>query len=160
MRALWFVLMVLLPILAMAGQTRAASAKHGLAFADMRPVDNMRLAALRGGFTISQGGVTVDVAMGVAQLTYIDGHLVEPASLNTAMPAATLRLIQNGPGNSFDPSGINLLPGTTATVIQNSLDQQVIRNVNVMNLTVTSMALAESLALQSSLQQALAGLSR
>lgn len=130
-------------------------------FEQLKPVSDARLAALRGGFTLMRGGVRVEVAMGIQQLTYINGQLVMPSVVNTpGIPAETLRVIQNGPGNAFDPATLNLLPGTMATVIQNTLDKQTIRNLNVMNVTVTSRALAQALSLQSSLRDALSGLGR
>ncbi|MGB7755517.1 MAG: hypothetical protein WBL23_05595 [Salinisphaera sp.] len=139
----------------------AAEPGDSAIFAHLRPVSDARLSALRGGFTLVSGGVRVDVAMGIQQMTYINGRLVVSSVLDTnSIPTQTLHLIQNGPGNALDPAGLNLLPGTMATVIQNTLDKQTIRNLNVLNVTVTSRALAEAMSIQSSVRDALTGLGR
>lgn len=151
--ALLLLLVAFMPV----GWAQAASAYQDRGFIGLKPVSDARLDALRGGFTLSEGGVTVDLAIGVA--TYINDQLVSASDLTgAAVPSSMLRLIQNGPGNVFNP-GASSLPGTFTTVIQNSLDQQVIRNVNLLNATVTSRAMAQALSLQSSVRSALTGLS-
>lgn len=153
-------LVVLFSVLGAAGGAQAASVDYNHGFARLKPVSDARLDALRGGFTVSQGGVSVDLAMGIERLTYINGQLVAASNIDgAALPSQTLRVIQNGPGNMFDTANLHLLPGTVTTVIQNSLDQQVIRNVNLLNLTVTSRALAEALSLQSSVRDTLTSVS-
>lgn len=138
-----------------------ADSGDNVGFANLKPVSNARLAAMRGGFTLSSGGVTIDVAMGIQQMTYINGQLVASSVLDShSIPKQMLHVIQNGPGNAFNPASFNLLPGTMATVIQNTLDKQTIRNLNVLNVTVTSRALAEALSIQSSVRDALTGLGR
>lgn len=155
------VLLVLLVALLGVEQAQAAGIGNGSGFARLQPVSDARLAALRGGFTLFNGGVRVDVAMGIKRLTYINGRLVASSALDeNNLPTQTLRVVQNGPGNVFDPTQLHMLPGTVATVIQNTLDKQVIRNLNVLNVTVTSRALAQALSLQSSVRGALTGLGR
>ncbi|MES1954952.1 hypothetical protein [Salinisphaera hydrothermalis] len=154
----WFVLVIALLATAAA---QAADMGDRAGFTGLTPVSDARLAALRGGFTLSQGGVTVDVAMGIQQLTYINGQLVASSVIDTqTLPTQLLRVIQNGPGNTFDPNSLHLLPGSIGTVIQNTLDQQTIRNLNVLNVTVTSQALAQALSIQSAVRDALTGLGR
>lgn len=140
---------------------QAADIGDRAGFTALTPVSDARLATLRGGFTLTHGGVSVDVAMGIQQLTYINGQLVASSVLDTqTIPTSILRVIQNGPGNTFDPASLNLLPGSMGTVIQNSLDQQTIRNLNVLNVTVTSQALAQAMSIQSAVRDALTGLGR
>lgn len=161
MRAAVVLFMLLVAPLGSLGSAHAADLGDRIGFAQLKPVSDARLDALRGGFTLTHGGVTVDVAMGIQQLTYIDGRLVASSVLDTTtIPTQALHVIQNGPGNNFDLARLNLLPGTMGTVIQNTLDKQTIRNLNVMNVTVTSRALAEALSLQSSIRDALTGLGR
>lgn len=159
MRTAAVVLLSVLGVLGPAGWAQAASVIDNAPFAHLKPVSDARLDALRGGFTISVGGVSVDLSMGLKQATYINGQLAFSSDLSgAAVPSQVLRVIQNGPGNVFNPGSLNLPPGTMATVIQNSLDKQLIQNINVLNVTVTSQALAHALSLQSALRDALTGL--
>lgn len=65
-------------------------------------------------------------------------------------------LMQTGLGNGATASLVsNVSPAMIGTVIQNGLDGQIIQNLNVLNVTVTSQALAQSVALQAMTQGAL-----
>lgn len=70
-------------------------------------------------------------------------------------PAASGLLVQNGPGNSVaDLPGAN---GNLGTFIQNSLNDQTIQAITVINAASNSLELLKSLQLGSTLQDALAG---
>lgn len=125
-------------------------------FAGLRPVSDAQLARLRGGFSVGGGPNQVQLSLGIERLTFVNGELATVTRLG-ASTADGIRLIQNGGGNLFDTSVLRtLLPGTVGTVIQNSLDDQTIRNLNVFNVTVTSRQLAHSLEIQNSVRDALA----
>ena len=65
----------------------------------------------------------------------------------------TVTVIQNGTGNTFVlPQSLNSL----TTVIQNTIDNQMIRNMTTINATVINQALARSMELTASLNQAIA----
>lgn len=65
----------------------------------------------------------------------------------------TITIIQNGAGNTFVlPQSLNSL----TTVIQNTVDNQIIRNMTIINATVLNQALARSMELTASLNQAIA----
>ncbi len=65
----------------------------------------------------------------------------------------TITIIQNGVGNTFVlPQSLNSL----TTVIQNTVDNQIIRNMTTINATVINQALARSMELTASLNQAIA----
>ena len=65
----------------------------------------------------------------------------------------TITVIQNGAGNTFVlPQSLNSL----TTVIQNTVDNQIIRNMTTINATVINQALARSMELTVSLNQAIA----
>jgi len=122
-----------------------------------------QLDDLRGGFTTNEG---LKVSFGIERATYINGNLVTTTSFNvadpsrpaTAQPAAgggernTLSLVQNGPGNSFQAGPLD--GASVGTVIQNTLNDQKIQNVTVINATVNSLQLLRNLNLQSSLRGA------
>ena len=65
----------------------------------------------------------------------------------------TITIIQNGMGNTFVlPQSLNSL----TTVIQNTVDNQIIRHMTTINATVINQALARSMELTASLNQAIA----
>jgi hypothetical protein len=129
------------------------------------PASATLLDSMRGGFEASGG---LQIAFGIERSVYINGSLVTTTSLNvapsgqvTTLPSGTLvagssiALIQSGANNFFGAG-----PGTAANaavVIQNSLDNQKIQGVTVINATVNSLALTKSSNIQSSIQNALTG---
>ncbi len=83
------------------------------------------------------------------------------ASAAGASPQVTtqgsLTVIQNGPGNTVAlPS--NISANALTTVIQNSLNDQIIRNVTIMNATIASKMLAAEARLNAILEQGMRGL--
>jgi hypothetical protein len=129
------------------------------------PASASLLDSMRGGFEATGG---LQVSFGIERSVYINGSLVTTTSLNVAesgvmtnVPSGTLvagssiALIQSGANNVFGAG-----PGTAANaavVIQNSLDNQKIQGVTVINATVNSLALTRSANIQSSIQDALTG---
>jgi hypothetical protein len=119
-------------------------------------VDDTELDRIRGGFEIGSG---LEVSFGIEQATYINGVLqattalivpgLDPALVQARLPAI---LIQNGTGNGVSMSGMDGLPSGVLTLIQNTLDQQVIQNLTVIDATVTSLSLFREQLLHSSLQ--------
>lgn len=154
MRTTILTLVVISSVLGFTSRSRADGAALHNPFGRLQPVSSARLHQLRGGFTISVGGVSVSV--GGEQATYINGHLVASSDLTGVMlPSQVLRVIQNGPKNVFNPASVEVPADAVATVIQNSLDQQLIQNLNVMNVIVTSQALARAQALESTLRSSI-----
>lgn len=77
---------------------------------------------------------------------------VPPSALAGSVPLPPSAALNNVVSSSV----ANGLPaGTVGTVIQNNLDGQMIQSINVLNITVTSQALAQAVALQSLTQGAL-----
>lgn len=156
--------------LAFAGTARAAPSRvaKGAYLAPMPfgsvPVDNGRLAAIRGGFDLGSGLVA---SFGISRAIYINGNLVAQVSVNIpdvsqidrkqAEALATLvdgvTLIRNGPGNFVDPSSFNRAAG--AIVIQNTLDNQQIKALTTLDTRVRNLGQFSSLNLANTLQQAL-----
>ena len=65
----------------------------------------------------------------------------------------TVNVIQNGTGNTFLlPQSLNSL----TTVIQNTVDNQIIRNMTTINATVINQALARAMELTTSINQSIA----
>ena len=127
-------------------------------------VSNSRLDAMRGGFDAGSG---LQISFGIDRAVYVNGNLVTSTSVYipnvgqmTAAQAGalaavtnTVNVIQNGPGNTFNPSSIT--QGTAATVIQNSLSNQNIQALTTLNASVNTLNAFKTMNLQSTLQSAL-----
>jgi hypothetical protein len=145
----------------------AAIAAHGMAadnpFAADRAIDPARLDGYRGGFVTDSG---IAVSLGIERIVTINGNLAEHSQLEfgdlgrltsgqaqlSADAAGQLRLIQNG-GGTFDVQvGNNVLGGT---VIQNALNNQLIRNQTIINASVDARGLLQLMNFGASLSGAL-----
>jgi hypothetical protein len=124
-------------------------------------VDANRLDELRGGFETSDG---MRVAFAIERSAYINGELVahtsavipDIANMTTQQAeafseATKVLLVQNGPNNQFDVTGLS--PGST--VIQNTLNDQLIVTTTTLSAEANSLAMFQGLNLHESLQQAL-----
>jgi hypothetical protein len=129
-------------------------------------VSNSRLDGMRGGFDASPN---LQISFGIERAVYINGNLVTSTSVNipdigqmnvaqaSALAAVTntVNLIQNGPGNSFDPASLTHTAG--ATVIQNTLSNQNIQTLTTLSTAVNSLDAFKNMNLQNTLQSALTG---
>jgi hypothetical protein len=121
---------------------------------------------MRGGFEIDSG---LTVSFGIQRAVYVDGNLVATASvtvpdlarITTAQAdalrtsAGTLSLVQNGGGNAFDAGATPA--AAVATVIQNSLNNQEIRSLTVIDATVNTLGALKALNFAASMRDALNG---
>jgi hypothetical protein len=131
---------------------------------DWVAVDDAQLATLRGGFT-SPSGLTV--SLGIERLVSINGDVVartsfDIADLNrmseeqarlTRDALSSVKLIQNGGDNIYQAGDSSRVIG--GVVIQNTLNDQLIRSETVISSTVNSASLLKSLNFQASLSDAL-----
>jgi hypothetical protein len=157
---------VALAIAALAGQAFAGTdeylAPHNL-FSRNNAVDSASLDAYRGGFVTDTG---LAVTLGIERIVTINGNLAEHSNLElgdlgrltsgetrlSADAAGQLRLIQND-GGKFDVQlGNNTLGGT---VIQNSLNNQMITNQTIINANVNARGLLQAMNFQQTLSGAL-----
>jgi hypothetical protein len=69
----------------------------------------------------------------------------------------TLIVIQNGPGNSIALPA-NISADALSTIIQNTLNDQIIRNITTINLTIETRMLAAQARLDAILNESLRGL--
>jgi hypothetical protein len=126
------------------------------------PVSNARLDTVRGGFDLGNG---LEASFGIERAVYVDGELVSYTSINipdiahiTTQQAVALASalgtvnVQIGPGNAFNPSSMGQAVGTT--VIQNTLNNQTIRNLTTLNVAVNTLNAFRDDALQQALQNA------
>ena len=126
---------------------------------------NHDLDQLRGGF--DPAGTGLMVSFGITRAVYINGDLVTQTTLDfshisdlTPVQAAqldkqlaSLNLVQNGPGNTFQGVGGNANVGT---VIQNSLSNQAIVNQTIINASSNSAGMVRSLNILSTLSDSMA----
>jgi hypothetical protein len=156
-----FIALAVLPVAASLAHAQEPPMAHWPA-----AVSGHRLDAVRGGFDFGSGLLA---SFGIERAVYINGNLVTSNSVQvpdigrmtpdqaTALAAATgtVNVIRNGAGNSVDTSAFNQV--TAATVIQNSLDNQDIRSLTMIDVGVNSQIAFRSLNLQQSLQAGLIG---
>lgn len=129
--------------------------------AQWSPVSSVRLDDTRGGFDLGNGLVA---SLGIDRAVYINGALITSTKIDipdiahittaqaTALASATgaTTVVQNGPGNSFDPSAFSHT--VAATVVQNTLNNQNISTVTTMSVSVNNLSMFRGLNLQQSLQ--------
>lgn len=164
MRILHSLPFLLLPMagLASAADTGADAAPPA-PFDAANAVDETTLDAARGGFITPDGLV---VTLGLERLVSINGNVVERTQMQlgdigklargeaalSREALGELRLIQNGDVRTLAGNADNLLGGT---VIQNSLNDQLINNQTSINATVNTAGMLRALNFGTSLNNAL-----
>lgn len=153
-----FILPLLL--LSMAG---AARAEPPSPFDPAQAVDDATLDAARGGFITADGLL---VTLGLERMVSINGTVVERTDLQlgdigklargegtlSREALGELRLIQNGDVRTMAGNAQNLLGGT---VIQNTLNDQLINSQTSINATVNTAGMLRALNFGTSLNNAL-----
>ena len=129
-------------------------------------VSDEQLDTLRGGFDLGSG---LAVSFGIVRSVMVNGDLVHQTSFNlpdvsqisadqAQMASAAIAesgLIQIGPNNLVG-SGL-MSEGLTGTLIQNSLNDQQIQTLTVVNTSVNSLGLLKAINTQAALNDALLG---
>lgn len=127
-------------------------------------VDAALLDDMRGGFEMP---LQLKLSFGIERAVYLNGALVTTTSFNLpglgggasenlaalSVASGSVSLLQNGPGNSFSlsPTAIPV----TATIIQNTLNNQSIQGLTTINATVNSLELLRSNEFQSAIREGL-----
>jgi hypothetical protein len=129
-------------------------------------LDDQVLARLRGGFQAPDG---LQLSFGIERVVYINGALATSTRISveglgtvagapSAPPTFTgggFALVQNGAGNTFLP-GL-LAPSNQGTVIQNSLNDQRIQTLTIINASANSLDVLRTWSLQMSIRDAVTG---
>lgn len=127
-------------------------------------VSDTNLDQMRGGFDTGSGLL---VSFGIQRAVYINGNMVTTTSFNipdvskvTGAEAAmlgstigTVNVVQNGPGNMVQSGALS--QAVAATVIQNSLNNQNIQNLTIIDTTTNSLGMLKSMNSQATLKDAL-----
>lgn len=131
---------------------------------DCKVASDEELEHMRGGFSINAGGSQILLSLGFQQVTFINGVLaamttLDLPQLNSSTPIPIQQnfipsqIIQNGPGNTYIPPAP--LPSNVMTVIQNSLNNQIISHMTIINATIASKQQLDAMNMTSTLRQAL-----
>lgn len=122
-----------------------------------------QLDQMRGGFLLEDADL--EISLGIERAVSINGELVTTTRLDipsltpegaahAILSTGTLgTIVQNGPGNSVASMGALL--NSPIFIVQNSLDNQAIQTMTVINATVSNLDLQQSLAISSSINQAI-----
>lgn len=152
-------------ILVLGGMGNLHAALPMSGFEDCPMVADSELDEMRGGFETNSGGLPLSFSLGIVQAIYVNGELDSTTTI--AIPALSalsaqgagatqfnaINIIQIGAGNVFSLQGIQNLPTSNITAIQNTLDNQSIGIVTTINASITSRDFLRSLAAQTSLNQ-------
>lgn len=133
-------------------------------FENCKVASNEELDQMRGTFGINTGNSQVLLSLGFQQVTFINGILAAMTTLNPPQISSDApiplqqnsiptQIIQNGPGNIYIPP--SSLPANVTTLIQNSLSNQLIQNMTIINATVASSQLLRSMTISATMHQAL-----
>ena len=161
-----FLISLPLLLLSMAGLVTLpanAADEPAVPFDPANAVDSATLEAARGGFLTDSGLV---VTLGLERLVSINGSVVERTEMQlgdigklargeaalSSEALGELRLIQNGDVRTLAGNAQNILGGT---FIQNSLNDQTIRNQTSINATVNTAGMLRALNFGTSLNNAL-----
>lgn len=150
--------------LALAGCGAQAAATPADPGPGWTPVNDEQLDELRGGFELPSG---LSLSLGIERLVSINGdvvsrtsfdfsalhHLTEEQARQTQDALSSVKLIQNGSDNIYQAGEAAQVAG--GVVIQNTLNDQVIRSQTVISSTVNSASLLKTLNFQGSLSDAL-----
>jgi hypothetical protein len=139
-----------------------------------KPGESIWLAAsdrtldrMRGGFDLGMG---LMVSFGISRAIYVNGQLITSTTFQigdltrlTAPQAVALsqqistqtqaQVVRNGPGNTME---INVGTVPLATFIQNTLNDQTIRNQTIIDVTSNGMGIVKGLNLQATIDAAIA----
>jgi len=127
-------------------------------------VSHSQLDTLRGGFNLGDG---LMVSFGISRVAYINEQLVASTTLQfgditrlSAQQAARLgqqlmlqpQIVQNGPGNALQEGAVS---SPLATVVQNTLNDQLVRTQTVINVSSNGLSALRNMNLQATIQSAL-----
>lgn len=128
-------------------------------------VSDRKLDHLRGGFDFGSGLV---VSFGISRIVYVNEQLVSSTAfqlgdvahlsqaqvnaLGQQLASMTGQVVQNGPGNTIDPSALSV---PLSTYIQNTFNNQNIRVETVIQAATNGMSMLKGLNFQALMNDAL-----
>jgi len=143
----------------------AAPAADSVACKDCSAATDEELGAYRGGYLANNG---LEIVVGIKDSIFVDGVLQVVHTINLGQLAGGLNqsladqylnkigaVYQFGAGNSISPTVLNSLQSGPATIIQNSLDHAVIRNLTEISASITVLDLYRDMNLRAQMNQQL-----
>lgn len=130
--------------------------------AQLTALGDETLTQIRGGFVTDAG---LKISFGIERAVFINGDLVTTTRFSTQDMAGvtagrasdagnTVALIQNGGGNVFLAGATS--PSSMPSIVQNTLDNQAIRTVTIINASINSLELLRSSNLAASVRNSIA----
>jgi hypothetical protein len=107
----------------------SAAAFEGFPVASAEELDRMR-----GGFTLQLGENRFDISFGIERAIFVNGELASATRLQ-----APVSLVQGGAGNTFADTPLPQLSPAVLNVVQNRLDDQLIRQMTVIDARVRAL---------------------
>ncbi len=149
----WYAI-ALYSLLAIAPTVLADNGLNGDPLANVAPLTDAELASLRGGFITSKG---IEITIGYEQLVYMDNHLQSALAFDlSGVVNATKKqlsgldqlfqlnvLQRQGPAADAPPALANQRHGLL-NLIQNSMNDKSIRNMNVLDVGIKNAGLFQS----------------
>ncbi len=135
------------PVSAVANPVPAVTIPVAVAQAGLN--EQARIASEQAKISSEQARLTSEQAKINSEQARLNSEQAKISGIN----GATVSLVQNGPGNTFQPGPLSQT--AAATVIQNTLDNQSIKSLTVINTTVNSLSVLKALNVQASLKDAL-----
>jgi hypothetical protein len=110
------------------------------AAAQCRAASEAQLAALRGGFDVrTRGGGQLRIDIGITRGVAVNERIVALTSASGPL------LVQVGPNNVALPGAFHA--GAMPTIVQNTLDNQTLKTFTIVNASVNSLSVLNSLRL-------------
>jgi hypothetical protein len=148
-------------------QTPRTQAAHQSGDSTWLAASDRTLDRMRGGFDLGTG---LMVSFGISRAVYVNGQLITSTTFRvgdltslTPQQATALsqqmtsqsqaQVVKNGPGNTMELS-VGTVP--LATYIQNTLNNQTIRNQTILDVTSNGMGIAKGLNLRATIDAAIA----
>lgn len=120
-------------------------------------VDDQDLAALRGGF-LTSAGLHIDFSL--QNLVVLNGQAVVQSVIGPTASGALSSWAVSSPGAGSPlanlPAGTTIMSSGLQTIVQNSLDNQAIQSLKVLNIELSNLAGLRSIGLQHRIDHALA----
>ena len=143
----------------------ATPAADWVACNDCSAATDEELGAYRGGYLAGNG---LELVIGIKDSIFVDGVLQVVHTINLGQLAGGLNqsladqylgkmgsVSQFGSGNSISPTLLNSLQSGPYTIIQNSLDHAVIRNLTEISASITVLDLYRNMNLKAQMNQQL-----
>jgi hypothetical protein len=132
-----------------ADQAKVTAGQAGLAASPAGLSEQVRIASEQAKISGEQARLTSEQA----KISSEQARLTSEQAKISSVTGASVNLVQNGPGNTFQPGPLS--QAVAATVIQNTLNNQSIQSLTVINTTVNSLSVLKGLNAQASLRDAL-----